>query len=114
MKRLIVVILICLSGNVFATKIDCTQDKNNLQMTCFDPKEVRANGNLRATRLYMGGPNQIDKTPYTLFTDCEIGYFEMRDKSGVVFARDQPTKLHSVQLRDKICDSTPIRDKTLK
>lgn len=108
---IIVIIIFPLSAT--AGKVTCSEDRNTRQWTCFDPQSVRSNGNLRATRLYLGGKNEIEKTPYTMVVNCKVGFVELRDRKGVVFGRDQPEKLHAVQLRDWICESKSIYDKTL-
>ncbi|GAO35223.1 hypothetical protein SCT_0607 [Sulfuricella sp. T08] len=86
-----------------AVQLSCSEDSNTRQRLCYNPKAVRSNGDLRAVRLYKGGPNGADDTGFTAVLNCKVGYLEMRDKQGVVFARDQPEKLYVVLFRDYVC-----------
>lgn len=103
-----------LSVSAFAVQLSCSEDDNTRQRLCFNPKAVRANGDLRAVRLYKGGPNGVDDTGYTAVLNCKVGYLELRDKKGVIFARDQPSKLYAVQFRDYVCKEKQVKaDKEL-
>lgn len=95
--------------------LSCRRDPSNDRHFCYDPKAIRANGEIRAFKLYQGGPKGVDGNPYEARFYCDRGFLELRDRQGVVFARDQPEKLHIVQLRDDVCAEKGAKpDKTLK
>jgi hypothetical protein len=91
------------SGAFAADKVTCFEERESRKTFCFDPKQVRANGSLRAFTLYTGGPNGVSKTTNTGVFNCQAGYMELRDHRGVIFARDQPEKSHVIRLRDSVC-----------
>lgn len=113
-KLVIAIMTAAFSSSAFAAQLSCSEDDSTRQRLCYNPKAVRANGDLRAVRLYKGGPNGVDETGFTAVLNCKVGYLEMRDKKGVVFARDQPSKLYAVQFRDYVCEDKQVKaDKAL-
>jgi hypothetical protein len=103
------------TGSASAVQLSCSEDDNTHQRLCYNPKDVRSNGNLRAVRLFKGGPQGVNETTFMAVIDCKIGYLELRDKQGVAFARDQPEKLYAVQFRDFVCEEAkPKVDKSLR
>ena len=64
--------------------------------------------------MYRGGPKGVADTGFTAVLNCKSGYLEMRDRQGVVFARDQPCKLYVIEFRDYVCgEAKPKQDKKL-
>ena len=115
MKRVFLIVLFCISANSWAAKLTCSDDTNTNEYLCYNDKDVKANGDLRAVKLYKGGPKGVNDTGFLAVLNCKIGYLEMRDRQGVTFARDQPEKLHVIKYRDMICEEkNPRVDKTLK
>ena len=116
MLRIAVAVLgLLVAGSACAVQLSCSEDDNTHQRLCYNPKDVRSNGNLRAVKLFKGGPNGANETTYTAVIDCKIGYLELRDRQGVAFARDQPEKLYAVQFRDFVCEEAkPKADKSLR
>jgi hypothetical protein len=109
------ILLTLLGSNAHAATLSCREDDNTRSTVCYNPREVRVNGNLRSFALYMGGPAGVDKNMNTAVVNCKAGYLELRDPRGVVFARDQPSKLHIVQLRDDVCAEANVKqDVSLK
>jgi hypothetical protein len=110
MKRLSICLAIALaSSHTLAAELDCEVDKNTDMYFCFNPKKVNADGEARSFELYTGGPLKVTSTGYTATFYCTLGFMEMRDRRGVVFARDQPGKSHIIRLRESVCAATPIK-----
>ena len=107
--------LIAAAAPAMAAPLSCRVEESTDRHFCYDPKGIRANGEVRAFKLYQGGPKGVEGNPYEARFYCELGVLELRDRKGVVFARDQPTKLHIVQLRGDVCAEKGAKpDKTLK
>lgn len=116
MKRAtIALVLLAIALPTMAAKLSCRVDDSNDRHFCYDPKAIRVNGEIRAFKLYQGGPKGVEGNPFEARFYCERGVLEMRDRQGVVFIRDQPSKLHLIQLRDDICAEKGAKpDKSLK
>ncbi len=53
---------------------------------CIDEAMVSANGDTRASPIYVGGPNEVRKTTFTLVTNCAKDVSTLQDRDGVNFA----------------------------
>src|SRR5437773_9483861 len=78
--------LLCLCTTAHAdTKLQCYEEPGTRKTTCIAPSLVRANGDVRSSPLYMGGPNRVTSTSYTFIADCKKGISTLQDSSGVNF-----------------------------
>ena len=103
MRTILFMCLIFFSISASAEKLTCRQDDDTREMVCYNPLKLRGNGDLRAFTIFTGGPNKMTPNANLSIVNCKIGYMELRDRSGVVFARNQPSKVHIVQIRDDVC-----------
>lgn len=113
MVRLLSFIAACsIMQAAYGIQLSCREDPDTRETICYHSNQVTANGDLRAFQLYKGGPNGVDRTAYTAVVNCKAGYMELRDKKGVIFARDQPNKLNVVQIRDDVCNEAKVKQDT--
>lgn len=103
MKRIAVVAMVLIANQSFAEKLSCREDPSNYEHFCYDKSKLVISGDLRIFQMYKGGPLGVDPTGYLAYIDCKVGYIEMRDRQGVAFARNFPTKPHIIQLRADVC-----------
>ncbi len=94
--------------------LGCAEDTNTHQFFCFDRAKVRSNGDARAFSMLTGGSKTVTPSGYTAVIFCESGVMELRDRQGIVFARDRTEKLHTVQLREQVCSTTATPDSRLR
>lgn len=73
-----------------AIPIECAEDKRTEGLFCFAPSEIRESGGIRTAPFYMGGPKQVDRTPYTIAANCATGVLHLKDKRGVSFGGAGP------------------------
>jgi len=102
-------LLMLLSCSTQCATISCRDDSNTKQYFCYLPNEIRANGDLRSFPLFTGGPKGVSRTGQTVVVNCKAGYMELRDRKGVVFARNYPAKPHIIQVRDDVCEEKNIK-----
>ena len=87
----VAVVLGAFSLPLFAqTPLTCAQNETTFALMCFPTDGVRANGEVRVTKLYQGGPKEIKVTPYTVRVHCGSGVLELTDRQGIAFARNVP------------------------
>ncbi len=104
LKLRIVITTTLLSASVAqAVPLNCQQDQNTNELFCYYAKELRENGDLRSFPLFSGGPKEIVRTGYTAVFNCKVGYMELRDRRGVVFARNKPEKQYVKWMRNDVC-----------
>lgn len=95
------------------TPLSCGQNAQTLELSCIDPKRVTHNGDLKAAKLWTGGPKEIRETAYTIVANCKHGTVELRDRKGIVFARSRPDSDQSRVLYRTICNTPSKLDKLL-
>lgn len=103
-----------LPASSWAGNLSCVQDADTYATTCFDPKKVTSNGELRATKLYSGGPKEVNDLGHTAVVYCNRQIIELRDRKGIVFARNRPTTRQSFRLWNDICSAESKPDKNLR
>ena len=115
MKRVIfLAAVLATTGSAQAGQLSCREDRNTKANVCYERKTVKVNGDLRSFTMATGGPKGVDKSPYLGVVNCRAKYLELRDKRGVVFARNFPEKAHVRYLIKDVCDEEKVRpDKTL-
>lgn len=112
--RFLAVVALGLSFNASAVSLRCVENDDTRGTTCFNPLKVRSNGELRSTKIYSGGPNEVQDNGFTAVMYCNLQYIELRDRQGVVFARNRPTTKHAFSLWRQVCEADAKPDKTLR
>lgn len=116
MKHVILFVTFALvtDAAIAALPLSCREDLNTKATVCYERKTVRANGELRSFTMATGGPKGVEKSPYLGVVNCRAKYLELRDRKGVVFARNVPKKAHIRYLIADICEEPkPKPDKSL-
>lgn len=97
-----------------AAKLECREEANTRKHFCYLPSELRENVDLRSFPLFTGGPKGAERTGHLAVVNCKVRYLEMRDRQGVVFARQLPRKQHIRALVNDVCAEEKVkRDKSL-
>ncbi len=98
-----------------ATPLSCAENTTTFQLMCFAKNGVRSNGQVRAAKLWRGGPNNIEATSYTARVHCGSGALELTDRDGVAFARNIPEAQVGKDFVRYLCAHSPTKpDKKLK
>ena len=114
---LITVFLFAASANGAA--LVCAEDADTNKRMCFPqgPLSASADKVVRETTLYSGGPRGASATGHTVRVFCSdkfVPVIEMRDRKGVVFARNQPDAKLGRDFAHIICKHSPTKlDKNL-
>lgn len=109
MRTIIFAALITASSSVFAEKLVCAQNTTTFAHTCFPVNGVRQNGEVRAARLYRGGPNDVTDTGYTARVHCVSGVLELTDRQGVAFARNRPEEQSGKDFVRLLCEHSKTK-----
>jgi hypothetical protein len=79
--------VLLVSVPAFATELTCYEEAGTLRNTCFDPLQVRQNGDLRGVGLYSGGPKGVKPVQgMTLVVNCSTKVATLQDETGANFA----------------------------
>lgn len=120
MKRhLPVTIFFVFSTTVHGANVVCAEDANTNGTMCFPQGLMRASSDkqVREAALYSGGPRGSTATGHTVRVFCSdkfVPVLEMRDRKGVVFARNQPEAKIGRDFARFMCEHTRTKtDKTL-
>ena len=103
----------------FAAPYVCAQDQDTDKVMCFPNGPIRAstNGNIRQVALYTGGPKSIKNSTYSARVLCKSSLgsvMELRDSSGVVFARQTTDKKFGRDFARFVCEHKQVKiDKSL-
>ena len=101
--------IVFFSQNVFAGSLACYEDPRTNAHQCFDEKQVREKDGIRIASLYMGGPNGVEKTSFTLNVNCKTEVVHLKDRQGVSFAGGNGSETVAVRaLRKWMCDAKPM------
>jgi len=94
----------------------CYEEPGTRKTLCIDESAVTANGDIRASPLYSGGPNEVRKTGYIFVTNCAKKISTLQDRDGVNFAGGfSSTTSASRSLSEWACDVTrPRKDSKIK
>lgn len=107
--------LIIGSTSAAATPLSCAENTTTFQLMCFAKNGVRSNGQVRAAKLWRGGPKNIDETSFTARVHCGSGALELTDRDGVAFARNIPEAQVGKDFVRYLCAHNPTKpDKKLK
>lgn len=97
-----------------AEQLSCRKDANTKAVVCYLPSSLKGNGDLRSFVILNGGPKGVDKSPYLGVVNCKAKYLELRDRKGVVFARNVPEKRHIRDFVSDVCtEHKPKPDRSL-
>lgn len=121
MNRIVPVIAGCVlvCSNVMAAKLTCASDPDTDKRMCFLDDGLRASTDkkVREFRFFSGGPKALDDSGYTARVFCDpkfVPVIEMRDRRGVVFARNQAATKAARDLTTFVCEHAKLTiDKTL-
>jgi hypothetical protein len=96
--------------------LECYINPATRAATCIDPAKATVNGDLRASPLFTGGPNQVDATPYYIVVNCKKDIVTLQDRKGVNFAGDKAGATDAVRSLSKwLCEvPKPRQDKKLQ
>lgn len=113
MRRTLVALgaLAAVSTAAHAVQLSCSRDRRTDAMQCVGQSEVRERDGIRYAPLYMGGPNEVTKTSFTIHTNCATGVTHLKDRAGVSFAGGTGNETRAVsELRGIIC-AAPLNAK---
>lgn len=65
-----------------AVDLYCFEAPDTLKNICYVPGQVSANGDLRASPLFMGGPKSVDRTTLTIVVNCKSSVMTLQDRQG--------------------------------
>lgn len=107
--KLAIAAIALISQNIFAGSIACYEDQRTNARQCFDEKQVREIDGIRIASLYMGGPNGVEKTSFTLNVNCKTEVVHLKDRQGVSFGGGYGSETAALRsLRQWICDAKPV------
>lgn len=102
---------LAIAPSAFAANVQCYENPRTNAMQCVAPTEVRERDGIRFSPLYMGGPNNIRKTSFTIHTNCKTGVTHLKDADGVSFAGGYGSETKALEtLRGVVC-TAPIKGK---
>lgn len=105
MRKTAIVLSLFMSAPAFAVKLTCAVDAVTDKRLCFPPSQLRAEGNIRRAPLYSGGPRELDPTGFTVSVNCTTKALELRDRQGVVFARNYAASALGMDLAEFLCSA---------
>jgi hypothetical protein len=114
--RLALGLVAFLLGSAHAKELSCHVDEVTRGTMCIDESNVTANGDVRASPVFMGGPKGVDRTAFFLVVNCQRSVITLQDRKGVNFAGDKAgaTKA-SRALSEWVCAAPRTkRDPTLR
>ncbi|HEU6454132.1 MAG TPA: hypothetical protein VN201_01575, partial [Roseateles sp.] len=79
------VVLVASAAAVHAVPLQCAENKTTNGLFCFAPSQLKEAAGIRTAPLYAGGPNLIERTPYTIAANCSTGVMHLKDRRGVSF-----------------------------
>jgi len=90
----------------YAGDLACYQDPRTDAAQCIDGKNIREKNGIRSSPLYIGGPNGVRKTNFTMHTNCNTGVTHLKDRDGVSFAGGDGNETRSLRaLRTWMCEA---------
>lgn len=101
-------LMLLLANQAAAEEMSCRENKETNAYMCYRPSQLKEARGLRVAPLYMGGPNGVRKTPYTLAADCTNLSLSLKDADGVTFAGAGGFNgsRHSHELRADMCNQS--------
>jgi len=98
------------------TPLECYEEPGTMKQMCIAPSQVRVNGSVRSSPLYLGGPGGVNKTPYFVVSDCKKSVSTLQDAQGVNFAGGMSSQTKAMgSLSQWICNvPKPRQDSKLR
>jgi len=97
----------CLAAGI---PLECFEAPGTMKTMCIAPSQVRENGSVRSSPLYMGGPGGVTKTPYFVVSDCKKSVSTLQDAQGVNFAGGISSQTQAMgSLSQWICNAPKAR-----
>ena len=99
-----------------AGNLECFEEQGTMNTMCIQPSAVRANGDVRSSPLFAGGPKGVERTSFTLVTNCAKGISTLQDRQGKNFAGGYNSDTQAIRsLSSWLCAvSKPQKDTTLR
>lgn len=112
--KILPLLLILAAPSAFAATLSCREDPNTREHFCYLPSELRVNKDLRSFPVFKGGPKGAERSGYLAVVHCKTGLLELRDRKGVIFAKNFPSKKHIKLLLNDACSEKKVKiDKNL-
>lgn len=92
-----------------AGNLTCAENDATHAYMCFHKGKVRANGVVRATPFYTGGPKGVDDTSFTARVHCVSRVLELTDRKGVAFVRNVPSEQVGLDFIRFLCEHKPVK-----
>lgn len=106
MHRWFIAAIAAVSFPSWAVQLQCHRDARTDAMQCVGQSEVRERDGIRSAPLYMGGPNGVRPTSFSVHTNCATGVTHLKDRDGVSFAGGHGNETKAVrELRSIICEA---------
>lgn len=107
---------VAVAASAAAGTLTCYEEPGTRATTCIDQAAVTANGDTRASPVYLGGPNGVRKTSVAFVTNCAKGVSTLQDEDGVNFAGDfSSATAASRSLSKWVCEvRNPRKDSKLR
>lgn len=67
----------------YGQTLSCYEEPSTLKNTCFNPRSVLQNGDLRSVELFHGGPKGVERVGLTLVVNCARRIATLQDHRGV-------------------------------
>ncbi len=118
-KYLALIAIFVFATNAHSAAVVCAEDPDTNQRMCFPQGPIRVSTDkvVREAALYSGGPRGASATGHNVRVFCSdkfVPVIEMRDRKGVVFARNQPEAKIGRDFASIVCKHTPTKlDKNL-
>jgi len=99
-----------------ASNLECYEEEGTMSTMCIQPSAVRANGDIRSSPLFMGGPKSVSATSFMLITNCTKSVTTLQDREGKNFAGGRSNETKAVRsLSSWVCAvKSPRNDSTLR
>ena len=105
-----------LAPQVFAGNLDCFEEEGTMNTICIQPTAARANGDIRSSPLFMGGPKSVKASSFVMITNCAKGVTTLQDHDGKNFAGGKNSETKALRsLSTWLCAvKKPKNDPTLR
>lgn len=118
MRRTAAVLLLAMACTMAYSKgeLTCHEQEGTRRWMCIAPYATTVNGDVRASPLYMGGPNNVNRANFVIITNCKTGATTLQDRDGVNFAGGLSSVTETSQsLSRYLCEvKSPKQDRRLR
>lgn len=93
-----------------AGKFSCYEEPGTMKHWCYDPTDVRENGSVRMSPLFIGGPKGVKRAGLFFVVDCSKKLAAMQDEKGVNFGANYASATPiSQNLSGWICEEPKVK-----